>query len=364
MRLAKLTHLLLFGSAALVALACSSSEQSSFPTDDVDAIDSTTPPPSNGFGDGTSDGIAPPGATPACVSTSAVAELEPVNLIVLFDRSGSMGDTTESPSFDPNKRWLPVGQAMKSFFDDPASSGLNASLTFFPNAQNSCKANDYAAPNVGLAPLPDPLFAAQIDSSSPKGDTPTRAALAGAIVQAKDIALTHPNERTVILLVTDGEPYGCGADSDLAKIVADVSAVREKTPTYVIGVGPSVKELDAVAAAGGTTAFHVDVGNAAETAKQLVSALAQIRGALARCDFDIPPPPDGRTIDFDRVTVDLSGTSLPYAQDCANGVGWHYDDATAPKKVLLCESTCSAVKTSAGGKLTVSFECVDRQGIR
>jgi hypothetical protein len=266
---------------------------------------------------------------------------------------------------------------MKAFFSDPSSAGMNAALTFFPNANNSCQEADYSAPTPGgvaLTALPASVFTTTIDATSPKGDTPTRAATLGAIAQAKAIAAQHPTDKTVVVLVTDGEPYGCGistgtqSDTEAQAVAQEVAKVKAQIPTYVIGVGPSVQNLDAVATAGGTTAFHVQVGNAQQTTTELLAAMAQIRGALGRCDFDIPAPPDGRKLDYDKVNVEVTAPgkaaeTLSYVADCAGGKGWHFDDVKTPKKVLLCGTTCDAVKAQTGGKVNVSFRCVDRPDV-
>ena len=379
--MASRSFFVIFASLLLGAAACGTSSGESLFTD---------PPAGTETGDGgdtaafvfRGDGERPDptiiaaGGTDggACATVAAEAKLTPVNMVVVYDRSGSMGDTQEDPSFDPSKRWIPVGQAMKAFFTDPSSAGMSAALTFFPDAANSCQAADYATADVALAPLPSASFGQAIDATAPKGDTPTRAATLGAITQASAIAQQKPSEKTVIVLVTDGEPYGCGietstqSDAEAQAVAQEVAKVKAQIPTYVIGVGPSVQNLDAVATAGGTTAFQVQVGNAQQTTQQLLAAMAQIRGALGRCDFDIPAPPDGRTLDFGKVNVEkvsANGTveTLPYAADCTGGKGWHFDDPAKPKKVLLCSSTCESVKAEAGGKVNVSFRCVDRPDV-
>ena len=309
-----------------------------------------------------------------CATTSAEAALTPVNLIVMYDQSGSMGDTNESASYDPAKRWIPVKTAMKAFFTDASSAGMRAQLTFFANAQNSCNANDYKTAEVALAALPNTALSTTIDAHAPKGDTPTKIAVEGAISQAQAVIATHPTEKTVIVLVTDGEPYGCGINNaqqsgaQITAVQADVAAVAATIPTYVIGVGPSVSNLDKIATSGGTTAFHVDVGDPSQTTTQLLAAMAAIRGQLGRCDFDIPTPPDGRALDFNKVNVakqhaGQADETLAYNETCAGGTGWHFDNKAAPTKVLLCDSTCNAVKSDAGGKVNVSFSCVDRADV-
>ncbi len=361
------------GFALLVA--CGTDNQSEF-TDPVvpHSEEVTTPPsfdPQHARVDGGDDTDGSGGEGGTCATVKAEAKLTPVNMVVMYDQSGSMGDTTENPSYDPSKRWIPVGTAMKAFFTDTTSAGLNASLTFFASATNSCNATDYGAPEVALTALPNATFSSTITAHAPKGDTPTRAAVKGAITQAQAVLAGHAGEKTVIVLVTDGEPYGCGittntqSQAEVANVANDVSAVAASIPTYVIGVGPSVANLDAVAAAGGTTsALQVTVGNPAQTTSDLLAAMATIRGQLASCDFAIPAPPDGRTLDFDKVFVVRTpsgqpAVTLPYNQTCS-GPGWRYDDPKNPTKVLLCDATCDVVKADPGGKIDVQFACVSR----
>jgi len=373
----RLGALMIGGLGLALFVACGTENQSEFPDPNVAHSGDTAAPPSfdpqnPGGGDGGGggkDGGSGDGNT-TCATVKAEAKLTPVNLVVMYDQSGSMGDTNESPTYDPTKRWIPVGAAMKAFFTDNASAGMNASLTFFASATNSCNVADYDSPEVPLMALPNATFASTITAHAPKGDTPTRAAVKGAITQAQAVLAGHAGEKTVIVLVTDGEPYGCGITTDaqsqaeIGNVVSDVSAVAASIPTYVIGVGPSVSNLNAVAAAGRTTALQVTVGNPAQTTSDLLAAMATIRGQLASCDFAIPAPPDGRTLDFDKVFVlrtpsGQPAATLPYNQTCS-GPGWRYDDPKTPTKVLLCDATCNVVKADPGGKIDVQFACVSR----
>ena len=362
---------------AMLAVACGSEGgQSEFEPRAQNQGDGTGQPPgfetNSGSVDGGTNGDGgsgdPDGST--CASVKAEAKLTPVNLVVMYDQSGSMGDTAEDPSYDPAKRWVPVGNAMKAFFTDTSSAGMHAQLTFFASSTNSCNAADYAAPEVALTALPNITLSNTVAAHAPKGDTPTRAAMSGAVTQAQAVLASHPGEKTVIVLVTDGEPYGCGinnstqSNAEITQVANDVAAVAASIPTYVVGIGPSVSNLNAVATAGGTTALHVTVGDPAQTTKDLLAAMAAIRGQLASCDFAIPSPPDGRTLDLDKVFVERTPTgkpmeTLPYDQTCAKG-GWRYDDPKNPKKVLLCDATCNAVKADPGGKIDVRFSCVSR----
>jgi hypothetical protein len=313
----------------------------------------------------------------ACAQTVSQAKLTPVNLVVMFDRSGSMGDTTESASFDPALRWIPVGSALKAFFSDPKSAGMRASLSYFPDVATNygCLLPSYATPAVPLTALPSLLFTTSINATLPKGDTPTRVAMQGAIAQAQVIAAANPREKTVIVFATDGEPVGCGVDyrdlprrqAEVTATAADVAAVSATIPTYVIGVGPSVALLNQVAVAGRTTAaLQVAVGNPAQTNASLLAALGAIRGNLVECDFDIPTPADGRPIDFNKVAVEFTPSNgptvkLPYDATCAGSGGFKFDNAAAPKKVVLCKNSCDAAQADGGGKINVAFTCTRQQ---
>ncbi|MCL2778209.1 MAG: VWA domain-containing protein [Polyangiaceae bacterium] len=326
------------------------------------------------------------------VSVSVPLEVAPENLVVMLDRSGTMGDNVYE-DYDPAERWIPVTNAMETFFGDSGSAGINAALTFFPTTTNSCNASDYYTPSVPLTALPDSApFTAAINTHAPRrADTPTLAAVNGAIYQAEAIISAHPAERTVIVLVTDGEPYCCtfppapvygcvnGVDpaqdyadvnsaANLAASAAAIAAVSATIPTYVIGVGPDVYNLTVLATAGGTSLIQVDVAtDPAETSAALLAALNDIRLQVVSCDFAIPDPPDGRTIDFNKINIvytppGQTEQTLPYSPNCSAPDGWHFDNAAAPTRIQFCADTCDLVRQS--GSTEVVFACDDRLDIR
>lgn len=82
------------------------------------------------------------------------------------------------------------------------------------------------------------------------------------------------------------------------------------------------------------------------------------------CRFEIPPPPDGMSLDPNRVNVVFTpGTggapvTIPRASDgCASGRGWVYDDDAAPTQIILCPAECSIVEADEGGNVNVQFGC-------
>src|SRR5690348_24505 len=87
--------------ASGAAIACGSDDGSTFNE-------------SNGGGDGGDGGLGadtggfssdPVGTNAACVTALKNAALPAVNLIQMYDKSGSMGDPAEGG--DPNARWIP-----------------------------------------------------------------------------------------------------------------------------------------------------------------------------------------------------------------------------------------------------------------
>lgn len=84
------------------------------------------------------------------------------------------------------------------------------------------------------------------------------------------------------------------------------------------------------------------------------------------CEYLIPPNPDGTAFDPTKVNVEYtsgSGNSqtignVASAAACTSQVGgWYYDDPQNPTKITLCPSTCSAVQGDQNGRVDVLFGC-------
>jgi hypothetical protein len=325
--------------------------------------------------DGGLFGIGPQGTNSPCVSATANAQLADADLVVMLDKSGSMGDPNEG--FDPTLKWIPVTTALKAFFTDPGSAGLASSLQFFPQGTDVTSVCSYAygTPLVSLTPLTAATaLVSTIDATKPAGGTPTLPALQGAVAYAQQVAVAHPLDKTVVVLATDGDPgfgingqyqEGC-ANNDIPHVAAIAQAGLAATPsipTYVIGVGPDLQNLDAIASAGGTgSAMMIPVSDPTQTNATFEAALQAIRAASLPCLLAIPQPPNGQTINPNAVNVVViagSGqqTVLPYSATCSNANGWHYDDPAAPKTVELCTGACTEARSDAAGKVTLAFGC-------
>jgi len=97
-------------------------------------------------------------------------------------------------------------------------------------------------------------------------------------------------------------------------------------------------------------------------------AQAVLQSSEVDCVLEIPPPPQGETLDVDKVNVQLvsgnDATVVPGVgseADCGGGEGWYYDDPVAPTHVVLCPTSCEQAQQLAGpkqpGKVEVLFGC-------
>ncbi|XYI01697.1 vWA domain-containing protein [Sorangium sp. So ce1128] len=323
------------------------------------------------------------GAGDACATKTSEAGFQQVHLAFAFDVSGSMG-ANDVEWHSKELKWDPIVAATKQFFTDPASEGFRASLTFFPGAggrMRMCVADTYSTPDVPMTPLPSPAFGAAIDAVTPPNDnswrigTPTAFAMEGTIAFV-EAERQQNSGKYAIVLVTDGYPELCnGGANSIEAVVERVEAARASDiATFVVGVDnppvegapASLANLHQIAAAGGTgEAFILDTGNAAETSAAFKAAIEEIRGAAVSCTIPIPPAPDGRSFDKQKVNVTYTSattstpTTLGYDQSCAAESAWRYDDPVNPTAIVLCDGTCAAVQAQFEVSLGVDFTCED-----
>lgn len=356
------------------------------------------------------DGSLDPDAS--CGTGSATATLTPVSMFVMFDRSGSM-ITDTMPT-----RWDNAADALTKFFQDPEAADLAVALRFFPHtspamgctnsSMTGCIAADCAQPLVPL--MADPLMplakltadpapmdtheealVAAIAGATPvamgSGGTPTHAALEGALSWATAYQMAHPRpeQQTVVVLVTDGEPNGCGnmcgmmggnrqACLDGISMLASTALATAEISTYVVGLTDEPASLDflnGLAMAGGTNqAFIVQDGATAAT--ELATTLKAIQGNALQCDFAYPMVADGGMPDPKKINVDYTpmgmGAAVPFFRvdneaACATAAGpsWYYDDPMTPTRIFLCPTACTTVTADTKAKLDIQIGCTSRE---
>lgn len=346
---------------------------------------------SSGAGSGTGAAAGGASATPggglsegnACGSGMVSAKLSPVSMFVMFDRSQSMND---------NAKWPNATAALSAFFQNPSADGLRVALRFFPHdqpavgcTQAGCDAVACSQPLVPIGTLtadPAPVdthedaLVRAIQNSAPGGGggggrgggggTPIYAALDGALRWAADYKAKNPQETTVVIFVTDGEPNGCDEDFDNISALAAATLASTGVTTYAIGLeGSSEAQMDQLAQAGGTR-NGIFIGNSANAEQELLAALAAIRGETLSCDFAIPPPTDpSMPIDPAKVNVTFTpgvgmAATLRQVADasaCGTSTAWHYDTPQNPTRIMLCPTACDLVIADPAALLQVLLGC-------
>jgi hypothetical protein len=311
----------------------------------------------------------------SCSGSSSVATFKPVNMFIMFDKSGSMSTALSGGG----TRWSASTNALTSFFKDTRSAGLGVALRFFPDDRPTAGCNDWScsatACSSPLVPLGDltatsapgdtqeAALVAAVAGTSAGGSTPTYPALDGSLRWAIAAAAADTNETYVTVLVTDGEPTECNTSTTAIRQLASNAYDNFGIRTYTIGIaGSNVTELNALALAGGTgKAFVVDGGNSQTMQDQLAAALLSIAGTSASCSFNLP---GAGTFDANNVSVTYKpGTGgatmtlnrVPNAATC--GAGWYYDDNDAPKVITLCPTTCTTVEADKGAVVESRLGC-------
>jgi hypothetical protein len=253
------------GLGACVALACGSSSDDSGFGDGSSGGTSGSSGASGSGGFGTSGSSGEGGAS----SGEGGACNAPVDMFIMFDRSGSMGedctlgDTTAS-------KWCRSINALSGYLKSTGSTDQAAAVQFFPldgHTKALCTTGDLykvaALPATDYTALPSSAFDALLNSTSPStggggggAGTPTEAAING--LTRFTAANRRPGRVTIGILITDGDPNGCNETlTDLSDLL-DAHYKATTIRTYVIGMqGASFDSLETIAA-GGNSPTHPD----------------------------------------------------------------------------------------------------------
>lgn len=346
-----------------------------------------------GSGSGGPNDCKPTTDGSACIGESYEGESVPLDIYIMFDQSGSMCSCVDPAGGmlcpDPDCRQTrldAIRAATESFLRDPKSAGIGVGVGYFgtqPIGQAICKAAAYedAAVTIGSLPAHADAIMRSLNAVEPTGETPTGAAIRGACGYAQSWKASKPGREVVILLLTDGKPEAprtcsngtsacCPTLDDAVTAAAECHADAAGIRTYVLGVGPLLKNLEEIAVAGGTErAYLVEGGN---VAGEVLSALNRIRGdAAIPCELKLPPAPPGRTLDYNQVNIKYAdsecNSSLFYYVEtraaCGSEGGWYYDDPSNPQKIELCPTSCDRV-SAPGGRLYYTVGCATQVIVR
>ena len=349
-------------------------------------------------GDGDGDDV--------CASTETSAELVPIHLLFVVDKSGSMNcnapphDTecllpekkvASEPSKWESTRAALVGEDEPMTDQDETglfrqlidAQGLSAGLITFP-VDSRCA----ILPRGELTTHIAPLNVSQVNdldvalTLNPDGETP----LAGAAIRGLDIlreqlVAGELTGKSYLVLMTDGvETCQQAALQDL-KAYIPVALDGFDIHTYVIGAPGSEGSralLSEIAYLGGTAQggecdhgaatatvgdCHLDLTESADFSGDLAQVFKNLaRSTQASCDFEVP---QDAFVDPSKVNVVFTPsdgaeeTVLFDDRDCTTAAnGWQYTSA-AQEKIVLCGPACERLRTDAAGQVRVVFGCED-----
>ncbi len=185
-----------------------------------------------------------------CGSSAIPTERVPGQLLLVFDRSGSMNRTPggDEPSAGDPSKWDVSRAAINSVLSS-VSDELSMGLVLFPPG-NGC---DIAtSPDVPVAPLStsrSQIMGALNSSSAGSSETPMFSALAAGYDYLD--TLSGPGQRGIVL-VTDGAETCEESNRDMFMMrVADERAMNNYL-TYAVGLSQNNNDLSTIAYNGGT----------------------------------------------------------------------------------------------------------------
>jgi hypothetical protein len=322
------------------------------------------PDASNGTGNSGGSGNNPSPDANCGVQTSKTSKT-PADVLLVLDRSGSMtqsiaGDcccanacatSTGKPmcadTANCSERWPALTEGVSKTISQ--TQQINWGLKFFATKQgggrggSSCTVSPGVEVPIAPAATSASLIATQIANGDPGSATPTAKAITEATTYLTSVKDAN---NKVILLATDGEPNCKGGNSNSTDLpgteAAATAALAAGYKVYVIGIGPSVNNLDGIANAGGTGKSYP-----ATSPDDLAKALLEISQAVSSCTFtmDVAPPDPGN--------IAVYVGSSPVDKDPVNG--WSYGGDS--KTIVFNGAACDRIKAGTAGQVQVMFGC-------
>ena len=284
-----------------------------------------------------------PDATPevSCDEVRAIEieEPEPPDLLLVVDRSGSMGSNAGGA-----EKWATMRDALGVALAENIDE-INFGLMLYPQS-GSCGAGEVSTP---VGPGSNDAINATLQQTDPDGLTPTHSSLENALTYYESTTV-NPNGRYV-LLATDGKP-NCTSNSEQKSVNAIAALYTADIPTFVLGFGSGVdaSTLQEMADAGGQSQYY-----SANSPTELEAALAAIASnvALPECEFslgEVPADPTRLRLYFDDVEV---------ARSSLHTDGWDWDETT--NTLTIYGTACDELQSGTVDVTRVDYGCQGTQ---
>jgi hypothetical protein len=306
-------------------------------------VGSDARPPDGGFRYPNPDG-------PLCGNARHTLSKTPADLLVVLDRSGSMGMTT-TPG---RTRWDDARDAVIDAVT--RGTGFAWGLKVFPSirAVGNCDVTATVEVPVGFDHAPaitNALMHAGPPTAPLGAGTPTEQGILAGTDFLKTVTTSAPK---YMVLVTDGEPTcpgipGAPPLDGTIKAVSDAAAAGFRT--FVIGMSTAslAANLNRLADAGGKPRSAEPRYYPAENRADLDGALEAISRAVTTCVFPLVTRP----LDPDFVGVTVGSMLVP--RDLQRTEGWDYvPDGTA---IEVYGRACEDLKTGAAKNADIYFGC-------
>jgi hypothetical protein len=371
---------LLAASGAGVAAACAASDERTLeggqPPPEVSghAANGATTTGAGGFdaSGGSTSTTATSGTGGACaeVSQKADNQIQPADVILAIDQSGSM---------DKETNW--VKTQLGGFSQQITQSGIDVQVVLIAGKPGSENGFCVPAPlGSGQCPADDnlPVFK-HVDQHVDSHDALQQ--ILGRYADYKD--MMRPEAVKHVIVISDDDATKISA----AEFDAALKALDPMFAKYVFHAIAASKDDP-----GGFACFtNPDpcCGVAADEGKIYKDLVGMTQGvfgdlcaqnfqpvwdevgaavitdAMLACEWAIPPPPDGMELDPGLVNVaysigmgEVELGQVPSSSDCANVAGgWYYDDPGQPTKILVCPQTCALLQGAPTASITIKFGC-------
>jgi hypothetical protein len=283
---------------------------------------------------------------PTCTTTLHPTTRVQAFLHIIADRSASMYVTP--------LRWTGQRIAVSEFATQSATGPVELALVFHPHADEAtplaaCDDARYRTPSVAraLASINGVTIQQTMSSTTQGQASPWEPALRGSVTYTRAVKSGHPSTNVAMIFIADDTPsYGmltCATDGpSLAALVAPAAA--EGIRTYAIGINGDKALLDAIAAAGNTTAARLHPSS--PSAGAIRGDLESIRDELA-CDLNLPDV----AVDWTRDSLVVDASRIPKVDTCGTD-GFVLKSA---KLAHLCPTSCRTLLSNTQAKAQVAI---------